>query len=102
MADELGLIPDLGGISLAEVGLALKPHLLAPMSVGKLRFAAQRPRAGVSPFRSRFAPQRLKIALVGGRKGRAQLGQAEGAKASLDEYTQEADLEAGHSWSPEL
>ena len=42
--------PDLGGMSLAEVGPALKSHLLAPKerasSVGgKLRFAAQRHRA---------------------------------------------------------
>ena len=74
MADELGLVPDLDGMSLPEVGLALKPNLLAPRSeqaasVVNFVFAAQRPRAGVSPFRSRFAPQRLKIALVGGRKG---------------------------------
>ena len=44
--------PDLGGMSPAEVGLALKLNLLAPRSESaasverKLRFAAQRPRAG--------------------------------------------------------
>ena len=43
--------PDLGGISLAEVGLALKiesscPEERASSVGGKLRFAAQRPRAG--------------------------------------------------------
>ena len=42
--------PDLGEMSLAEIGLAVKSQLLAPRSEpadvgGKLRFAAQRPRA---------------------------------------------------------
>ena len=63
MADELG--PDFDGMSLADVGLALKtassyPEERASSVGGKLRFAAQRPRAGVSLFRSRFGPQRLK------------------------------------------
>ena len=62
-------LPDLDEISLAEVGLALKSHLLAPRANQQrrwnLRFKAQRPRAGgmskdILTFRSRFAPQRLK------------------------------------------
>ena len=74
MADRIGPSSRFGRDVPGEIGFALKPHLLAPKerpsSVGdKLRFAAQRPRAGVSPFRSRFAPQRLKIALVEGKKG---------------------------------
>ena len=65
-------LPDLGGMSLAEVGLALKSHLSCTekrsSSAGdEFRFASQPPRAGgggcrrtFSPFRSRLAPQRLK------------------------------------------
>ena len=73
MADELGLVPDLDGKSLPEVGLALKPYLLAPRSepaASVVNFVLRH--SGLergSPLSARFAPQRLKIALVGGRKG---------------------------------
>ena len=43
-----------------------------------------------------FASQRLKKTLSL-EAGRAQLGQAEGAEASFDEYTQEAGVETEHS-----
>ena len=65
---------------------------------GKLRFAAQRPRAGeiskdILPFPLSFCPTAAEISLSL-EAGRAQLGQAEGAEAALDEYIQEAGLEA--------
>ena len=73
-------------MSLAEVGFALKriflPRERASSVGGKLRFAAQRPRGRGDierhspPFRSRFAPQRLKYPLSLD-AGRAQLGQAD-------------------------
>ena len=67
---------------------------------GKLRFAAQRPRAGEEyrktfflPFPLSFCPTAAEISLSL-EAGRAQLGQDEGAEAALDEYIQEAGLEA--------
>ena len=66
---------------------------------GKLRFAAQRPRAGgglskdILPFPLSFCPTAAEISLSF-EAGRAQLSQAEKAEAELDEYIQEAGLEA--------
>ena len=54
-----------------------------------------------SPFPLSFCPTAAEISLSL-EAGRAQRGQAEGAEAALDEYVQEAGLEAGHSWSPGL
>ena len=65
---------------------------------GKLRFAAQRPRAGrgiskdILTFPLSFCPTAAEISLSL-EADRAQLGQAEGAETSLDEYNQEAGLE---------
>ena len=111
LADELGPVPDLGGMSLAEVGLALKSHLLAPKSepaASVVNFVLRHSgleRGGISkdilPFPLSFCSTAAEISLSLA-AGRAQFGQAEGAEASLDEYTQEAGLEAGHSWSPGL
>ena len=47
----------------------------------------------ILPFPLSFYPTAAEISLSL-EAGRAQLGQAEGAEASLDEYTQEAGLEA--------
>ena len=95
---------NLGRISLAEVGLALESHLLGPeervSSVGgKLRIAAQRPRAGrgitkdILPFPLSFCPTEAEISLSLETES-SQLGQAEEPEASLDEFIQEASLEA--------
>ena len=80
--------PDLGGMSLAEVGLALKSHLLAQIV---LRIAASS--QTFVPGKLSFCPTAAEISLSL-EAGRAQLGQAEGAEAALDEYIQEAGLEA--------
>ena len=87
---------DDGGMSLAEVSLALKSHLLAPRSEpdivgGKLRFRAQRPRAGgmskdILPFPLSAYPTAAEISLLL-ETGRAQLAQAEGSEPSLDAST---------------
>ena len=52
-------LPNLNGVSLAEVHLALKSHLLAPTSNvgGNLRFKAQQPRA-VEDVERHSSPQR--------------------------------------------
>ena len=70
----------------------------ASSACGKLRFAAQRPRAGgmskdILPFPLSAYPTAAEISLSLEAR-RAQFGQAEGAEASLDEYIQEAGLEA--------
>ena len=95
--------PDLGGISLAKVGLALKSHLLAPRSEPapsvETSFCGTAASSGggiskdILPFPLSFCPTAAEISLSL-EAGRAQLGQAEGAEASLDEYIQEAGLEA--------
>ena len=96
--------PDLGGMSLAEVGLALKSHLLAPRSepaasVGNfvLRHSGLE-RRGISkdflPFPLSFiAPPRLKYRSCWRQKG-LNLARAGGTEVALDEYIQEAGLEA--------
>ena len=81
--------PNLGGMSLAEVGLALKiaspcPEERASSVGGKLRFAAQRPRTGGdverhSPLSALVLPHSgWNIALVGGRKGSTWTGRRGG------------------------
>ena len=95
--------PVLGGMSLAEVGLALKSHLLAPRSepaASVVNFVLRHSgleRGGISKgilaFPLSFCPTAAEISLSL-EAGRAQLGEAEGAEASLDEYIQEAGLEA--------
>ena len=95
--------PDLGGMALAEVGLALKSHLLAPRSepaASVVNFVLRHSgleRGGISkdilPFPLSFCPTAAEISFSL-EAGRAQLGQAEGAEATLDEYIQEAGLEA--------
>ena len=91
-------------MSLAEVG----PRLEIASSCtekrsnsvgGELRFAAQRPRAGgvcrrtFSPFRSRLAPQRLKYRSRW-KQEEPTLARPKGRGSTLDEYLQEAGLEA--------
>ena len=96
--------PDLGGMSLAEVGLALKSHLLAPRSdpaasVVKFFFLRHSglERGEISKDILTFPlldfPTADEISLLW-EAGRAQLGQAEEPEATLDEYIQEAVLEA--------
>ena len=108
----VGLFPDLLGMSLSEVGLAFKPHLLASRSepaASVVNFVLRHSglergggyRKTILAFPLSFYPTAAEISLSL-EAGRAQLGQAEGAEASLDEYTQEAGLEAAHSSSPAL
>ena len=90
-------------MSLAEVGLALKSRLLAPRSESAasvencvLRHSSLE--RGETPkdilkFPLSFCPTAAEISLSL-EAGRAQLGQAEGAEAALDEYIQGAGLEA--------
>ena len=95
--------PDLGGMSLAEVGLALKSHLLAPRSdpaASVVNFFLRHSgleRRGLSkdilPFPLSACPTAAEISLYL-KAGRTQLGQAEGTESTLDEYLQEAGLEA--------
>ena len=92
--------PDLGGMSLAEVGLAYKSRLLAPPAASVVNFVSRHgglERVGISKdiltFPLSFCPTAAEISLSL-EAVRAQLGQAEGAEASLDEYIQEAGLES--------
>ena len=95
--------PDLGGMSLAEVGLALKSHLLAPRSepaASVVNFVLRhsglerrRISKDILSFPLSFCPTAAEISLSL-KAGRAQLGQANLAEAALDEYIQEAGLEA--------
>ena len=95
-------LPDLGGMSLAEVGLALKSHLLAPRSdpaASVVNFVLRhsglergRVVEGHSPLSALGLPHSgFSLSLEA---GRTQLGQAEGTESTLDEYLQEAGLEA--------
>ena len=95
--------PDLNGMSLAEVGLALKSHLLAPRSgLPKsvdnfvLRHTGVE-REGVSrdilPFPLSFSPTAAEISLSVN-AGKAQTRLAKGTEVTLDGYIQEAGLEA--------
>ena len=84
--------PDLGGMSLAKVGLAYKSRLLGPEERGKLRFAAQRPRAEGDIERLLTFPLSFFISLSL-EAGRAQHGQVERAEPALDDYNQKAGLE---------
>ena len=103
--------PDLGGMSLAEVGLALNriflPRKRASSVGGKLRFAAQRPRAGgkyrktFSPFRSRFAPQRLNYRSRWRQEG-LNLARPKGRRRHLTSTFKKPAWKHGHSWSPGL
>ena len=91
--------PDLGEMSLAKVGFAEKSRLLGPEKRasgvgGKLRFAAQRPRAGGEISKDILTfPLSLEA-------GRAQLGQAEGAKRHLTSTIKKPAWKHGHTWSP--
>ena len=82
--------PDVGGMSLAEFGLALKSHLLAPRSepaASVVNFVLRH--SGLEcggGYRKTFSPWRQEGLNVGARP--------KGAEASLDEYIQEAGLEA--------
>ena len=95
--------PDLNGMSLAEVGLALKSHLLAPRSglpISVENFVLRHTgveRGGISkdilPFPLSFCPTAAEISLsVNARKAQTRL--ANGAEVSLDGFIQEAGLEA--------
>ena len=101
--------PELGGMSLAEVGLAYKSRLLAPRSEPAasvvnfyLRHSGLERERGISKdiitFPLSFCPTAAEISLSLEASG-AQLGQAE---TSHNEYNQEAGWEHGHSWSPGL
>ena len=93
--------PDLGGMSLAEVGLAQKSHLLTPRSepaASVVNFVLRHSgleregyRTTFSPLRSRFAPQRLKYRSRWRQEG-LNLARPRGG-ASLNEYIQKAGLE---------
>ena len=96
-------LPDFDVTSLAEVGLALKSHLLAPRSdpaASVVNFVLRHSgleRGGLSkdilPFPLSACPTAAEISLSL-EAGRTQLGQAEGTESTLDEYLQEAGLEA--------
>ena len=89
---------DLSGMSLAEVASSCTEERASNVG-GKLRFAAQRPRAGrgcqktFSPFPLSPCPTEAEISLSLEAE-RGQLGQAEEPEAPLDEYIQEAGFEA--------
>ena len=96
-------LPDLGGMSLAEVGLALQSHLLAPRSDPAASVAnfvlrhsgleRESLSKDILPFPLSACPTAAEISLSL-EAGRTQLGQAEGTKSRHDEYLQQAGLEA--------
>ena len=103
--------PDLGGMSLAEVGLALKSHLLAPRSepaASVVNFVLRHSglerggyRKTFSPFRSRFAPQRLKYRSRWRQEG-LNLARPKGRRRHLTSTFKKPAWKHGHYWSPGL
>ena len=95
--------PDLNGMSLAEVGFALKSNLLAPRSASTMlvenfvlrHTGVEREKVSrdILPFPLSFCPTAAEISLSVN-AGKAQTGLAKGTEAALDAYIQEAGLEA--------
>ena len=94
-------LPDLDGISLAEVGLALKSHLLPPRASqqrnvgGNFRFKAPAASSGGGcrktffPFPLSAFPRAAEISLSL-KAGRAQLDQTKEPEATLDTFKKPA------------
>ena len=96
-------LPEFGKISLAEVGLALESHLLAPRSepaAPVVNFVLRHSglergemSKDILPFPLSTCSTEAEISLSLEAE-RAQLGQAEEPEAAFDEFIQEASLEA--------